>query len=76
MNAVKTVGDLVIQESDVIKALSELKNDLRMRDLIAETRFQSLDSQIQSLKSNVMMGFAGLALMMFYIINRIDNISK
>ena len=25
MNAVKTVGDLVIQESDVIKALSELK---------------------------------------------------
>ena len=47
-----------------------------MRDLIAETRFQSLDSQIQSLKSNVMMGFAGLALMMFYIINRIDNISK
>ena len=84
MNAVKTVGDLVIQESDIIKALNNGLSDTnqRMEKHYDELRLFKHDMLIQSVKTEeqiksmklfMISGFVVLLATMGYVINRLDR---
>ena len=86
MDAVKTIGDLVIQDSDIIRALNRGLSDTNQRIERHYDEFKlfknemlirsvKIEEQVKAMKHLMIGGFMVMFATMSYMISRLDRLS-